>query len=332
MTDVPDDRLLLAMYRDMVLLRVFDERCLMYHRQGRMGPAPRVYGHEALQVGAFHALRADDWIFPSYRETALGALRGMPLRTSFAQWRGHPAGWWDPAEHNFASASIAVGTQVAHAAGFAWAQRLRGQDAATLVFFGDGATSEGAFHEGVNFAAVFDAPLVLLCSNNGWAISTPFAHQTRAERIADKAKGYGIPGVRVDGTDPIAMYQATAAALRRARAGDGPTLLEAVTERLVPHGTADDDTLYRDVDAVAARRGDECLARFEAVLVARGLLDAARVGDVREAAVATVKAAMAEAEALPAPDAAAVFDTTWSDAPPALAGQRAAALGTAGAA
>lgn len=308
---------LLRMHQHMTLLRVFDERCLGYHRQGRVGPAPRIWGHEAVQVGAFHALRDEDWIFPSYRETALGALRGMSLSTAFAQWRGHPAGWWNPEDHRIASACIAVGTQVPHAAGFAWGQRLRGRGC-SLVFFGDGATSEGAFHEGANFAAVMNAPLVLLCSNNGWAISTPLSRQTRAATLADKAAGYGMPGVRVDGTDVLAVYRATRDALERARRGEGPTLIEAVTYRLVAHGTADDNRGYADLERIERERKRECLAGYESLLRDAGLLTEEQRDRVRAVALAQVRAAIREAERLPEPDPDLVFTTTYASPPPAL--------------
>ena len=207
---------LLELYRQLVLLRTYDERSVVYHRQGRIGTYAIYWGHEAMQVGAAYALDREDWIFPSYRESAIGLLRGMPASTILSWWRGHPAGWWNPREFNVASICVPIATQVPHAAGFAWGKRLRGERTCTLVFFGDGATSEGAFHEGANFAAVMRAPLVLLCNNNQWAISTPLEAQTAATALVDKAVGYGMPGVRVDGGDVLAVYEATAEAVERA--------------------------------------------------------------------------------------------------------------------
>ena len=174
---------LLALYRSMVLLRTYDERSVVYHSQGRIGTYAIYWGHEAIQAGAVHALEDEDWIFPSYRESAIGLLRGMPPATILSWWRGHPAGWWNPADYNLASICVPIATQVPHAAGLAWGKRLRGETACALTFFGDGATSEGAFHEGANFAAVMRAPLVLLCNNNQWAISTPLV-RTDARRGA----------------------------------------------------------------------------------------------------------------------------------------------------
>src|ERR687895_676396 len=228
--DVPDGRVdglddsdLLELHRSLVLLRTYDERSVVYHRQGRIGTYAIFWNHEAIQAGSAYALDDDDRIFPSYPESAIGLLRGMPVSTVLSWWRGHPAGWWNPLDYNVASICVPIGTHVPHAVGLAWGKKLRGERACSLVFFGDGATSEGSFHEGANFAAVMRAPLVLLCNNNGWAISTPLSAQTRAETLADKAVGYGMPGVRVDGGDVLAVYEATREAAAPARAGDGPT-------------------------------------------------------------------------------------------------------------
>src|SRR3954465_6616147 len=182
---------LLELYRRMVLLRTYDERSVVYHRQGRMGPYRILWNHEAIQAGASFALTDDDWIFPSYRESAIGLVRGLPAQTILQWWRGHPPGWWNPADWDAASVSVPTGSHVPHAAGLAWGKKLRGENAVAMAFFGDGATSEGAFHEGANFAAVMRAPLVLFCNNNQWAISTPLSAQTAADTLADKAVGYG---------------------------------------------------------------------------------------------------------------------------------------------
>src|SRR5215218_9677767 len=222
-----DEQSLLDLYRQLVLLRTYDERSVVFHRQGRIGTYAIFWGHEAMQVGSAYALEDDDWIFPSYRESAIGLLRGMPAATILQWWRGHPSGWWSPADYNVASICVPIGTHVPHAAGLAWGKRLRGERACAIVYFGDGATSEGAFHEGANFAGVMGAPLVLFCNNNGWAISTPRSRQTASATIAEKAGAYGFPGIQVDGNDLFAVYSATREAIERARAGDGPTLIEA---------------------------------------------------------------------------------------------------------
>src|SRR2546423_5282410 len=233
---------LLELYRSMVQLRTYDERSVVYHRQGRIGTYAIFWNHEAMQAGAFHALEDDDWIFPSYRESAIGLLRGMPPATVLSWWRGHPAGWWNPEDYRVASICVPIATHVPHAAGLAWGKKLKAERACAIVFFGDGATSEGAFHEGANFAAVAGAPLVLFCNNNHWAISTPLEAQTRAATLADKAIGYGMPGLRVDGTDVLAVYEATREAVAGARRGDGPTFIQAVPYRVRTHPAPDAPT------------------------------------------------------------------------------------------
>ena len=306
---------LVELYRQLVLLRTYDERSLVYHRQGRIGTYAIFWNHEAMQVGAVAALDDDDWIFPSYRESAIGLLRGMPAHTVLSWWRGHPSGWWNPADYNVASICVPIGTHVPHAAGLAWGKKLRGEPACAIAFFGDGATSEGSFHEGANFAGVLKAPLVLFCNNNQWAISTPLEAQTAAETLADKAVGYGMPGVRVDGGDVLAVHEATREAVARARAGEGPTFIEAVTYRVAPHATADDPSVYIDQERVEAERRRECVGRFEGYLQRRGLLPDELRDSMREGAAQTMRDAIARAEAEPDPDPALLFTPALA-APP----------------
>jgi pyruvate dehydrogenase E1 component alpha subunit len=309
---------LLALYRDMVVLRTYDERSLVYHRQGRIGTYAIFWGHEAMQAGAARALADEDWIFPSYRESAIGILRGMPPATVLSWWRGHPEGWWDPREYRVAPITVPIATHVPHAVGFAWGSRLRGQSTCAIAFFGDGATSEGAFHEGANFAAVMDAPVILFCNNNQWAISTPLSAQTRADSLADKAPGYGMPGVRVDGGDVLAVYDATREAVTRARAGEGPTLIEAITYRCAPHATADDPSAYIDAERVEQERQNECLGRYERYLRRAGVLTDAFAEQAQEQALAAMRDGIAAAEALPDPDPELVFQNAYVDPPPNL--------------
>ena len=304
---------LLALYRDMVLLRTYDERSLVYHRQGRIGTYAIYWGHEAMQVGAARALADDDWIFPSYRESAIGLLRGMPVETVLSWWRGHPAGWWDPREFRLASIAVPIATHVPHAVGFAWGKRLRGEPTCALAFFGDGATSEGAFHEGANFAAVMRAPVILLCNYNHWAISTPLEDQTRAETLADKAVGYGMPGVRVDGGDVLAVYEATCEAVARARSGEGPTFVEAVTYRCAPHATADDPSAYIDAERVEAERRNECFSRYERYLRRVGVLSEEAIEAARTEALELMRAGIAAAEAMPEPDPELVTRNAYAE-------------------
>jgi pyruvate dehydrogenase E1 component alpha subunit len=309
---------LLELYRQLVLLRTYDERSLIYHRQGRIGTYAMFWGHEAMQVGAAYALDREDWIFPSYRESAIGLLRGMPTATILSWWRGHPAGWWNPREFNVASLCVPVATQVPHAAGFAWGKRLRGERTCTLVFFGDGGTSEGAFHEGANFAAVMRAPLVLFCNNNQRAISTPLESQTAAAALVDKAVGYGMPGIRVDGGDVLAVFEATAEAVERARAGEGPTFIEAVTYRLAAHGTADDPTAYADFGRIEEEKRSECVGRYEQYLRRRGFLTDELAEQTREEALLAMREGITAAEAEPPADPSEVFDHAYVDPPPGM--------------
>src|SRR5216684_6209830 len=306
---------LLDFYRSMVLLRTYDERSLVYHRQGRIGTYAIFWNHEAMQAGSAYALEEGDWIFPSYRESAIGLLRGMPAATVLHWWRGHPAGWWNPADYNVASICVPIATQVPHAAGLAWGKKLRGEPACAIVFFGDGATSEGSFHEGANFAGVLKAPLVLFCNNNQWAISTPLEAQTAAETLADKAAGYGMPAARVDGADVLAVYEATREAVARARAGDGPTFIEAVTYRAAPHATADDPRMYIDPERVEEARGHECVGRFEGYLRRHGLLPNELQEEIRGEAAQLMREAIGTAEDEPDPDPALIFSHAYA-APP----------------
>jgi pyruvate dehydrogenase E1 component alpha subunit len=308
-----------ALHRDLVVLRTYDERSLVYHRQGRIGTYAIFWNHEAMQAGSAFALEPRDWIFPSYRESAIGLLRGMSASTVLSWWRGHPAGWWNPEDYNVASICVPIGTHVPHAVGFAWGSRLKGEDRVAIVYFGDGATSEGSFHEGATFAGVMKAPAILFCNNNQWAISTPVSAQTGAPTLADKAVGYGMPGVRVDGADVLAVYEVTREAVERARAGEGPTFIEAVTYRSAPHATADDPSLYVDAERVEEARKHECVARYEGYLERMGVLTESEAQEVRESASDAMRAAIAEAEAQPAPGASLLFEHVYASPPPSFA-------------
>jgi len=306
---------LLELHRRMVLLRTYDERSVVYHRQGRIGTYAIFWNHEAIQAGATFALSGDDWIFPSYRESAIGLVRGLPAATILQWWRGHPSGWWNPADWNVASISVPIASHVPHAAGLAWGKKLRGENAVAMAFFGDGATSEGEFHEGVNLAAVMNAPAVFVCNNNQWAISTPIEAQTRAESLADKAVGYGIPGVTVDGLDVLAVYAAAREAVERARSGGGPTLIECVHYRAAPHATADDPRAYIDLARVEEERANECVGRFERLLLDAGVLTDDRVEAARTDAEDLMRAGIAAAEAEPPADPELVFTHAYVDPP-----------------
>jgi len=306
---------LLELHRRMVLLRTYDERSVVYHRQGRIGTYAIFWNHEAIQAGATFALDDEDWIFPSYRESAIGLVRGLPAETILQWWRGHPSGWWNPADWNVASISVPIASHVPHAAGLAWGKKLRGENVVAMAFFGDGATSEGEFHEGVNLAAVMNAPAVFICNNNQWAISTPLEAQTRAESLAAKAVGYGIPGVTVDGLDVLAVYGAARDAVERARSGGGPTLVECVHYRAAPHATADDPRSYIDLERVEKERANECLGRFERLLLDAGVLTEERAAAARKDAEDVMRAGIAAAEAEPPADPELMFAHAYVDPP-----------------
>jgi pyruvate dehydrogenase E1 component alpha subunit len=310
---------LLQLYRNLVFLRTYDERSVVYHRQGRIGTYAIFWNHEAMQAGSVFALEERDWIFPSYRESAIGLLRGMPASTVLSWWRGHPAGWWNPRDYNVASICVPIATHVPHAVGFAWGSRLKGDDALALTLFGDGATSEGAFHEGATFAGVMKAPVILFCNNNQWAISTPLSKQTAAPTLADKAIGYGMPAVRVDGGDVLAVYEATRDAVVRARAGDGPTFIEAVSYRAAPHATADDPSLYVDPERVEEQRENECVGRYARYLRRIGVLSDDEAEAAKAHALELMRTGIGEAEAEPPADPELLFDHAYADPPPSQA-------------
>ncbi|AEE46686.1 pyruvate dehydrogenase (acetyl-transferring) E1 component subunit alpha [Cellulomonas fimi] len=269
--DVDDDALL-ALYEDMVVVRRFDTEAVALQRQGQLGLWPPLNGQEAAQVGSARALRANDFVFGSYRENGVAYCRGATPTDLVRVWRGTTQSGWDPRDLNMATPQIVVGAQALHATGYALGCRLDGVDSAVVAYFGDGATSQGDVHEAMVFAASGGAPVVFFCQNNQWAISEPVDLQTRTP-IATRAAGYGFPGVRVDGNDVLAVLAVTRAALDRARRGEGPTLVEAVTYRMGPHTTSDDPTRYADPAVREHWTARDPVTRVERLLRARGALD-----------------------------------------------------------
>ena len=264
---------LMTMYRSMVLLRRFDQKATALQRQGELGLWPPCLGQEAAQVGLARALRPQDFVFPSYREHGVALARGLRPRDLLRIFRGVSHGGWDPAAHNMSTYEIVIGAQTLHATGWAMGRKFQGltatgdpdQDAVAVACFGDGATSQGDVSEALTFAASFEAPVLFFCQNNHWAISEPVRLQTRRS-IADRPWGFGIPSMRVDGNDVLAVLAATRAAVERAADGGGPTFIEAVTYRMGPHTTADDPTRYRDDAELAAWKARDPLTRVEAHL------------------------------------------------------------------
>src|SRR5437899_8692575 len=242
------DRDLRSLYRAMLLGRRLDERMVRLQRQGRIGTFAPIKGQEASQLGSAFTLRRSDWMVPSFRETAAMVWRGWPIEKLLLFFSGHLEGGQPALEQRDLPITIPVSTQLPHAVGLAYAAQYREDDVVVMAYFGDGATSEGDFHEALNFAGVWHVPVVFVCQNNQWAISVPLKKQTNSKPIAPKAPAYGLPGIQVDGNDVLAVYAASREAVARARAGDGPTLIQRVTYRLGLHTTAHDPTKYRSAE------------------------------------------------------------------------------------
>ena len=294
--DIPPD-LLLQLYHSMVLGRQFDQRLLSLQRQGRIGTFPPITGQEAAQLGAIALLRPSDWMVPSFRETIAEIWRGRSLESIILADNGFNEGGRVDADKNNLPVAIPVASQVLHAVGLAWAIKYRKKDDVVMAFFGDGATSQGDFHEGLNFAGVYQTPVIFVCQNNQWAISVPRAKQTRSKTLAQKALAYGMPGIQVDGNDILAVYLAAREAVERARTGGGPTLIECVTYRLLMHTTADDPKRYRSDEEVAIWSQRDPLPRFEKYLTDKGLLNAEKITAVLEAVLSQIQTAVDNAEA-----------------------------------
>ncbi len=316
--------LLLKLYRAMVRGRRFDERLLDLQRQGRIGTFPPTSGQEAAQLGAVAVLQPEDWMVPAFRETAAEVWRGRSLESVILAYGGFSeAASLDPPGPTL-PVSIPVGSQMLHAVGIGWAARYRGEDRVALTFFGDGATSEGDFHEAMNFAAVFRAPVIFLCQNNQWAISIPRTQQTRSPTIAQKALAYGMAGIQVDGNDILAVYAAVAEAADRARAGGGPTLVECETYRMMMHTTADDPKRYRSEEEVEGWRRKDPITRFEIYLQRRRLLTKAKIAAIAQEVLEEIQAAVdaAEAKMRTIGDPVTIFDHAYAELTPALRAQR----------
>lgn len=281
---LPPRDTLLALYRHMVVGRRFDAQATALTKQGRLAVYPSSHGQEACEIGATLALRGDDWLFPTYRDTVAVITRSVDPVAALGLLRGSWHCGYDPYEHRVAPQCTPLATNTLHAVGLAHAARLKGEDTAALVLLGDGATSEGDTHEALNFAAVWKAPVVFLIQNNGYAISVPLAKQTAAPSLAHKAIGYGMPGELIDGNDAAAVYNSVDAALVRGRKGDGPTLIEAITYRIEAHTNADDANRYRDLAEVADWLARDPVSRLETYLRGIGALDDAAVADVAAAA------------------------------------------------
>ena len=322
--DISEDDLL-QLHRVMVLGRRFDERLLNLQRQGRIGTFPPIKGQEATQLGTIAHLRSSDWMVPAFRETAAELWRGRSLESIIIYNNGFNEGIDIPNNRNDMPISVPVGSQIIHAVGLGWAAKYREQDDVIMTFFGDGATSQGDFHEGLNFAAVFQTPVIFVCQNNQWAISVPLSKQTRSKTLAQKALAYGMPGIQVDGNDILAVYSAAKEAVERARSGGGPTLIECVTYRLMMHTTADDPSRYRTDEEVAKWTKRDPLPRFEKYLIEKGVLSEDKVAEIESEVLDEIQAAVDRAENQMAAmgDPMDMFNHAYAELPPYLKEQKA---------
>jgi pyruvate dehydrogenase E1 component alpha subunit len=321
--DIPEN-VLLKLHRTMLLGRKFDERLLDLQRQGRIGTFPPIKGQEAAQLGAIALLRPTDWMVPAFRETAAELWRGRSLESIIIYNNGFSEGVNIPEDRNDMPISVPVGSQIIHAVGLGWAAKYRQKDDVAMTFFGDGATSEGDFHEGLNFAGVFRSPVIFVCQNNQWAISIPLARQTRTKTLAQKAVAYGMPGIQVDGNDVLAVYAAAHEAVERARSGNGPTLIECVTYRLMMHTTADDPKRYRTDEEVDLWSKRDPLPRFQNYLIKKGLLSKEKILEIESEVLEEIQTAVDGAEKMMKElgDPLDMFDHAYAEMPPYLKEQK----------
>ena len=322
----------LRAYREIKRLRLLDARMILIQRQGRIGFYGACTGQEATPVATALALRPSDWVFPALRESVIMLVRGFPLSTYVAQVFGNSGdilkGRQMPSHMSGRSVnqvawSSCIGPQVPQAVGAAWAAKIKKDDTVTVGFMGDGATSEPDFHNGMNFAAVFKVPCVMICQNNHWAISVPTARQTASATIAVKGRAYGVPSVRVDGNDVLAVYRVVTEAAERARSGGGPTFIEALTYRIGAHSSSDDPTRYRSQEEVDVWLKRDPLLRLRRHLVHLDLIDDAADAALEEELNKEIAAAIAAVEPLGPPARETMFEDVYAETPWHIARQRA---------
>ena len=311
------------LYRYMVLARRVDKQAINLQRQGQLGVYASLLGQEAAQVGGAYALDEQDWVFPSYREMGAALVRNVDPGSILHLFRGTWLSNHDVHKTHFGLLSIPIGTQALHATGFAMGAKFDGKDIVVMSYFGDGATSEGDPHEAMNFAAVYDAPCIFFVQNNQYAISVPLSKQTKAPTIAHKAVGYGMPGFRCDGNDVLATYAVARKAVDRARRGEGPSLIEAMTYRMEAHTTADDPTRYRTPEELAEWKARDPIARFETFLEKEGLLDDSFRAEIDEEAKGYAARMREEIYDAPHGDPLELFEHVYVDPPPSYEEQKA---------
>ncbi|KMY55522.1 pyruvate dehydrogenase [Bacillus sp. FJAT-27231] len=315
-----DEELVKTLYYHMHRIRTFDRKAISLQRQGRLGTYAPFEGQEAAQVGSALALGADDWMFPTYRDHGAKLAFGADMAKTYLYWNGRAEGCVPPEGKKIFPPAVPIATQLPHAAGAAWAEKRKGTKNAAIAYFGDGATSEGDFHEGLNFASVFKVPAVFFNQNNRYAISVPIEKQMNSETIAQKAVAYGMPGVRIDGNDCFSVYFEVKKALDYARSGNGPTLIEAVTWRTGAHTTADDPTKYRPEDQ--GKDIVEPLLRMERFMKNHGYWDETWMADIDEKIKAEVESAVEAMESYPKANVEDLFDHVYAEMPAQLADQK----------
>lgn len=320
------------LYRLMVATRALDDRGLALQRQGRIGFYLQSTGQEASHLGAAYALKDSDWLFPAYRQPGILLLRNVPYEKIIAEWFGNSGdtskGRQMPVHYsfrqaNFVSISSPIGTQISQAAGAAMAARIRGDDTVFMTFFGDGGTSSNDFHCGLNFAGVYKSPVVFICENNQWAISVPLSGQTASETIAQKAAAYGMPGIRVDGNDVLAVYRVCREAVERARKGEGPTLVESVTYRIASHSSSDDAARYRDAAEFERWKQRDPIQRFQKYLQKKKLWSEAWETELTERIRGSLNESIKRADVRKRPADDSLFDDVFMNLTPQLLEQRA---------
>jgi pyruvate dehydrogenase E1 component alpha subunit len=309
-----DEEQTLQALRLMMLSRAFDQRGVSLHRQGRFGTFSPVHGQEASVAGSAFALDPRrDWVVPQYRELPALLRQGLPLENFILYFNGHPAGGAIPEGVNLLPIQISLAAQLPHAVGLAWGLQLQGRDSVVLTYFGDGASSEGDFHEACNLAGVVKAPVIFFLQNNGWAISTPRSRQSAARTLAERAPGYGFDGVVVDGNDLFAVYAVTKAAVDRARRGLGPTLIESQTYRLGAHNTSDDPTRYESADALNVWKEFDPILRVQRFLATRGRWNASIASSIESEISQVIDRALAAASAVPPPSSEDLFKHVYAE-------------------
>ena len=307
------DAELKKMYEVLILSRTFDERALALQREGRLGTYPSMLGQEASQIGSALAADKSDWLFPTFRENGVYLAMGLSPQSLFQYWAGDERGMKIPDGMNVFPIAIPVGTQIPQAVGAAMAAKYRKDRAAALVYFGDGGSSRGDFHEGLNMAGVFKLPVVFLCQNNQWAISVRREKQTVAKTIAQKAIAYGFEGIQVDGNDIFSVYKATKDAIEKAKAGNGPTLIECFTYRMSDHTTSDDAARYRPKEEIDLWKARDPILRLRLYLEKKGLWTDAYQKEVESLSKAAVDEAQKKAETVAPSDPKDMFTYTYSE-------------------